>query len=247
MPIFILGILIQVAFVIHVVKTGRSTTWIWIIVMLPLAGSIAYFLLEVLPNLSRSRTGRSATKKIVNTLNPNKSINQATDNFEVADTVDNSMRLADELMTKGMFKEALELYQRCLKGIHKTDPYIMSRCARAQFETGDYNGSKKMLDGLIEANPDFKDADCHLLYARSLEKLGDTDGATKEYEVLVDYTTSPESAYHYAMMSRELGQSQKAKELLSILVKKSATQGKHYQSLHGEWIKKSKNTLKELV
>ena len=49
MPLFILSILIQVALVIHIVKTGRSTTWIWIVVMLPVAGSIAYFVLEGLP------------------------------------------------------------------------------------------------------------------------------------------------------------------------------------------------------
>ena len=37
MPLFILSILLQIALVVHIVRTGRNTTWIWIVVMLPLA------------------------------------------------------------------------------------------------------------------------------------------------------------------------------------------------------------------
>ncbi|PCK07520.1 MAG: hypothetical protein COA42_13985 [Alteromonadaceae bacterium] len=32
MPLFILSLLFQVGFVIHIIKTGRSTTWIWIVI-----------------------------------------------------------------------------------------------------------------------------------------------------------------------------------------------------------------------
>ena len=245
MPLLILGVLLEVAFVIHVVKTGRSTTWIWIIVMIPLAGSIAYLILEVLPELTGSKAGRRTTKTINNKLNPNKRIKEAASDFEIAGTVENSIRLADELMAKGMYSDALDLYQRCLTGIHQTDPHIMSRCARAQFEVGDYSGSKATLDALIEANPDYKDSDSHLLFARNLEKLGDQDGAAKEYEVLIDYSSSLEPAYHYALMCRDLGQSQKASALLSDILKKSQTQGEHYNTLHKKWIKHAKELLRE--
>ncbi|OIO72489.1 MAG: hypothetical protein CO186_03685 [Zetaproteobacteria bacterium CG_4_9_14_3_um_filter_49_83] len=52
MPLIVLSVLLQVAFIVHIAKTGRSTYWIWIVLMLPLAGSIAYFIVELLPELT---------------------------------------------------------------------------------------------------------------------------------------------------------------------------------------------------
>ena len=66
----------QVALVVHIIKTGRDTKWVWIVVMLPLAGSIAYLLLEVLPDVSNTRAGQAAGKKVKSVVNPNKDINQ---------------------------------------------------------------------------------------------------------------------------------------------------------------------------
>ena len=58
MPLIILSVLIQLALVIHIIKTGRGTNWIWVIVMLPLVGSLAYFILVIIPDLTNSRGGR---------------------------------------------------------------------------------------------------------------------------------------------------------------------------------------------
>ena len=77
MPFFILSLVLEVALIIHIVKTGRNTTWIWIVLMLPLAGSIAYLIIEVLPGLTGSKTGRKAAKKISTTVNPNRDLKKA--------------------------------------------------------------------------------------------------------------------------------------------------------------------------
>jgi hypothetical protein len=49
MLFYILPILIQVGLVVHVIKTGRNTIWIWVLVLLPGVGSLAYLVVEVLP------------------------------------------------------------------------------------------------------------------------------------------------------------------------------------------------------
>lgn len=243
MPFIILSIIIQAAFVMHVVKTGRNTTWIWIIVMLPLAGSVAYLVLEVLPGIQGSRAGRSAAKRFDTAVNPNKNLNKAATDYSISDTVDNSLKLADELMNKGAFGEAKELYLRSMRGMHKDDPEILSRLATSQFMLGDFLESKLSLDTLIEANPNYKNEDSHLLYARCLENLGDTDGAIEEYEVLAEYFSGPEAAYRYALLCKKTGNLEKKHELLNEIIKKSQHAGKHYNSLHKEWIKNAKNEL----
>ena len=57
---FILSILIQVILIIHVIKTGRNTIWIWVLALLSYAGIIAYVAAELLPDLLGSRSARRA-------------------------------------------------------------------------------------------------------------------------------------------------------------------------------------------
>ena len=56
--LFLSMIIIQVALIIHVVKTGRNQIWIWVLALLSLPGAIAYIAVEILPELFRSRTAQ---------------------------------------------------------------------------------------------------------------------------------------------------------------------------------------------
>ena len=57
---FLISIVIQVLLIIHCIRTGRNSLWIWAIALLPLAGPIAYVLIELLPSLFGSRGTRRA-------------------------------------------------------------------------------------------------------------------------------------------------------------------------------------------
>lgn len=100
MPFFILSIIIQVLFIIHIVKTGRNTTWIWIVLILPIAGAIAHFIIEILPELVGGRTARKAKKELSTMINPNKDMREASMQYAMADTVDNTLKLAEAHIEK---------------------------------------------------------------------------------------------------------------------------------------------------
>lgn len=245
MPFLILSILVQVAFVVHIVKTGRSTTWIWIVIMLPLAGSIAYFIVEVMPELAGSRTGRKAARNISKKLNPDKELKAALREFSISDSIENAHRLAEALKEKGMNAEAKELYLKCLTGIHKTDPGLMSSLAEAEFALGNFMECCRVLDDLISANPTFKSANSHLLYARALEEAGESEKARHEYESLIQYFPGPEPAYRLAQLLRRQGSLNQAETLLKDILVKSETFGRHYVSQHKDWIKLAKDELQK--
>ena len=58
--------LLQLLCIIHVLKTGRNTSWIWLIIFLPYVGGLAYLVVEVLPTLGRGgRRAIAATRDIV--------------------------------------------------------------------------------------------------------------------------------------------------------------------------------------
>lgn len=237
MPLIVISILLQVALVLHIVKTGRNTTWIWIVVMLPLAGSIAYFIIEVLPDLMAGKTGRSVSRTISKTINPNQALKQVVNDYAIADTTENSKKLAEEYLDQKMYVEARALYQKCLHGIHLTDPYLMHGLAKAEFALGKFEAACDTLDELIRYNPDFKNQDAHLLYAQVQEALGNTEAALHEYEVLHGYYVGPEASYRYALLSRKQGNLELANEVLAGIVATGERAGKHYSSQHKHWLK----------
>ncbi len=239
MPIFIVTLLLQVALVVHIVKTGQSTMWIWIVIMLPLAGSIAYLILVVLPQITGSKTGRKAAKTLQKAVNPHKDLQNAMLNYSMSDSIENSMKLAEAFHRENRFEEAAKLFERCLTGVHIHDPYIMQGLAKTQFELKNYERTKSILNDLIEQNPEFKSADAHLLYARTLEALGDREAAVHEYEALHGYYPGPEATYRYAIFNRNIGNRTKSQALLKDIIHRAEVSTAHYRALHNEWIQKA--------
>ena len=243
MPIFILSIVIQLGFVVHVIKTGRNTMWIWAIMGVPFFGAAAYFLIEILPVLMGTRAGWQARKKLTSVINPNKDLNQASHDFEVVDTVQNSTRLAAEHLEKEQFEEARALYDKCLSGIHDDDPYLLYGRAQSEFGLGQHGQVKKTLDDLIRLNPTFKNVDAHLLYAKNLFELGETDLALTELEVLNETYLGPEASYRYAMLLKSQGNTEKADQVFDEILKKAKLADRHYRARYKHWINLTRDEL----
>jgi len=243
MPLYIISVIIQVLFVLHIVKTKRSTNWIWLVVLLPVAGSIVYFIIEIIPGLVSSRAGRTAKRKMAKVINPNKDMKDAATNFSVVETVDNSVTLAQEFFDRGQFAQARDLYQKCLTGVHNDDPDIMFGIAKSEFGLENYSQTKLLLDTIIEKNPDYKNPQAHLLFARTLEALNNVELALEEYIVLDKYYLGAEATYRYGKLLQKMGQADQAKICFDKIMESSTISGKHYNALNKEWIKKAKSEI----
>jgi len=68
--------IMQLALIVHVIKTGRSYYWIMFLLFVPLLGGLAYFLVEVLPQFSGSIAGQRAVRSVKHTLNPGADLRQ---------------------------------------------------------------------------------------------------------------------------------------------------------------------------
>jgi len=245
MPLVVLSVIVQIAFIIHILKTGRNTTWIWVVMMLPAAGAAAYFFMEILPDLRQSRSGVKAQRGLGKIMNPNKGLKEATNNFTVVDTVENSSKLAAEYLNKGEFAEAKALYEKCLTGIHEDDPDLMYGLAQAEYGLENYSRTRQVLDDLIRNNPTYKNVDAHLLYARCLVKLNETDAALKEFSALDEYYPGPEATYRYAMLLQTLGKQDQVEQLLEKILQNAKLSDKHYRARYKSWINKAKMELKK--
>jgi hypothetical protein len=113
----ILSIAIQAGLIVHVIKTGRNMLWIWAIALLPLVGSLAYVVVEVLPEALGGRTARRARSGMQRMMDPDRELRRASAEVEISGNVDARRRLAEELLERNQYDAAIEVYQGGLKGI----------------------------------------------------------------------------------------------------------------------------------
>ena len=234
--IFGLSALLQLVCIVHAIRSGKDRTWIWIIFIGSIPGCAAYFFMEMLPDITRSSTVRQTGRKISKTFDPTKDLRHRKQHLELSNSTENTIRLAEEYLANKHPQAAYDLYQDARKGIFEHEPCLMLGQAQTCFELKDYTQCIQLLDELIKENPDFKSSKGHMLYARSLELLGDTDKALDEYKVLAEYFTGPEAKYRYAKLLQNSGKSAEATEVFNEILKTARLSPKHYRKSFKKWI-----------
>ena len=243
MPFIVLSIFIQVALVVHIVRTGRNYFWIWIVLIFPPVGPLAYIIVELLPDLGRSRFVRDMKRAVLNMIDPHRDVRLHSEALEVSATVENTIKLADTLRDKGDLPEALALYNRALTGLFATDTSLLLGKADILCRMGLFTTARETLDLLIKENPDFKSPDGHLLYATCLDAEGNEDAAMHEYEILCKYYPGPEPKCRYGLLLKRRGEMEKARALFKEVQIAATRSGRHYHKLHKEWVELAQKEL----
>jgi len=242
-PFGILILLIQIGFAVHAVRTGRAMLWLSLIVFVPLIGCVVYFIAEILPELGRTRTARTAAANISRSLTSARDYRAMVDAVEELPTADNRRALAEELIRRQDFSAALTLYELALAPPHQHDPVLLMGVARCCFLMGNAAGALIALDRLQEFNPGFQSHDGHLLYARALEAVGRTQEALAEYAALVPLFPGEEARARYAQLLETCGRRVEARELYEAILKSVRKGSGHYRRTHREWNELAKRAL----
>ena len=236
MLLYILPILFQVGLIVHVIKTGRNTIWIWVLVLLPLVGGLAYLVVEVLPELFGSRATRTALRGVQRAVDPDRDLRHASATAAVSDTVVAKARLGAALARRGDYAGAIAIYRAGLKGLYEFDPTLLLGLAEAQFAAGDAPAARASLDALIANNPDFKSADGHLLYARALEAEGNLAKAESEYRAVAAYYPGAEACVRHALLLKKTGKAAEARAALDDVLKTAELAPRHVRRAQAEWL-----------
>jgi hypothetical protein len=235
--IYILSGALSISLIVHCIKTGRNTIWVYVIIVLsPFIGSLVYIGAELLPEWLGSRSSRRAMRGLRSTLDPEGDLRRAENAMNISGNVASRQKYADELVRLGRAGEAVPIYQSCLTGGFADDPKLMLGYARTRFAAGDASGARQTLDELIVKNPDFKSPDGHLLYARALEAEGNHEKALGEYAALAAYYPGAEAAVRYAVLLKRLGQRELAQQTLKALLERAKYAPAHYRKAQREWL-----------
>lgn len=228
--------IIQIALIIHVLKTGVSRFWILILIFMPLLGGLAYFVIELLPQFSGSLTGQRAVRNVKQTLNPGADLRQHEAAWNQSPNVDNSRRYAEALMDAGKTVEAEATISGALKGLFETEPTLLLLKARLQFENDRTAESIQTLEILQEHNPDFRSADGHLLYARALEAEGQISEAIKEYSSVSGYYPGVEARYRLAHCLELAGKTPAARAEYESILNDAKLAPPHFRKSQKQWL-----------
>ena len=236
MLLLILSVLIQAALIVHVIKTGRNQLWIWALILLPLAGPLAYVAVEILPDLFRSRTAQRTARGFKKAMDPTADLRRYEGETRVAGNVASRQRYAEELVRHERYDEAIAQYTQALTGLYEHDPNLMLGLAQAQFSKGDARAARTTLDELIASNPDFRSPAGHLLYARALEAEGNTAKALEEYSVVAPAYPGAEAAVRYAQLLQAQGRKAEAQKVARELLDQARISPAHYRRAQREWL-----------
>jgi hypothetical protein len=234
--LLIFSVTIQVLLIIHCIKTGRNQIWIWVLALLSLAGAIAYIVVEIIPDLFRSRAAQRTTRGIKKALDPHADLRRYESEARVAGNVASRQRFADALSRAGRYDEAISEYRAVLSGLYEHDPDLMLGLARAQFGKGAASAARATLDDLIRLNPDFRSPEGHLLYARALEAEGNRQKALEEYRVVAPSFPGAEATARFVQLLALAGERDEARKVARELLEQARIAPAHYRRAQKEWL-----------
>jgi hypothetical protein len=244
MPFFAVSLMIQIALVAHAMKTGRDRLWIWVLILAPVVGCVAYALIELLPELLGARRVRALEDKAKKALNPSGELRAAEAALDMTDTIDNRLRYARALIAQGKDAEALTVLTQAAAGPHGEDPKLLLDIAEAAFNLGEAERCLDALNRARAADPEVANSSSrHLLYARALEAAGRINEARSEYRSLVGYFPGEEARCRYAELLARQGDADGARALYQEILSREGRAKRDYRRDQQPWIAEARRQL----
>jgi hypothetical protein len=237
-------LLISLAFAYHCIRTGRPWWWLLVIGFLGPIGWGAYVIFAVLPDMFGSSSARRFADNVATMADPGRDYREKLREVERVGSADAKRALAEECIKRGMFQDAVELYQGAMAGpIGGSDPVLLRGMGRAKLLAGDGQGAVEAFEKLKEMDRAAFDADTELDYARALALLGRTDDAVRQFEQVVPRYPGEEARCRFAVLLQQLGQRERAQALFREIIDSVKHAPSYYRSRQREWYRIAKEQL----
>ena len=216
----------------HIVRTGRDTFWLWIVLMAPGIGSIAYIALNIIPDIFGGSTARKVSRAARETLDPNREYREAKAACDDTPTVRNQSRLATAAAHMGRHAEAEALFRAAAQGVHADDPVLLLGLANALLELRCPADALEVLDRLGKDEAHGRTPAAALALGRAYEDLGRIAEADTALQWASERMPGFEALARYAAFMARNGRQAEAREVVTELDKRLA-------KLHGPFRKEA--------
>jgi hypothetical protein len=185
-------LILQGICVFHSIRKGNQAKWIWIIIMVPLIGCVIYICTEII----KRRHVNSIQSGVVSIVNPGGRIKDLEKKFNFSDTFATRTALADAYLESGMYDKAIELYEPALHGLFHNNEHVVSQLILAYYYVKRYADVVKIAPRIANTM-NFSKSKTNLLYALSLEQVGNLNEAEKQFMNMNHRFSNFEARYTY--------------------------------------------------
>jgi hypothetical protein len=239
---YLIILVLQAICVIHCIRKGTATNWIWVIIFLPLIGCLIYIFSEILSR-SELKKVQAAMGKVIN---PGGTIKKLESNLRFSDTFQNRVLLADAYLAKNNIELAIPLYEGSMQGNFVENEYVLGQLIIAYFQAKRYEDIIPIAKKIYPL-PQFARSRAHILYAMALGYTGNSDMAEKEFKLMKAKFANFEARYQYALFLEREGRKDDAIKVLSEIKNEATQLSGRERRYNSPWLSLSRNHLKELM
>jgi hypothetical protein len=233
------GILLQIACVIHFIRRRPNTYWLWIILMFGPLGSLAYILVEVIPDagLLRGTLQMFPRRRRIRELQRIIIDNPSSGNLE---------ELADLYLEDGKPAQARELYDRAITPrTASIDPYY--RRGLAALALDDLQSALGDFSLVVTKDPKYDFHRAAGLLAHVCARLGHADDAEAWFKQATALSTASELAVHYAEFLEQAKRPEEARQWAQRVLDKRITMPHYLARRERPWFRRARAVMKRLA
>ena len=231
---------LQIICVVHCLRKGTQTMWIWLIIFLPLIGCIAYIIMEMVNRNSM----QNIQSGMGNIIYPAAKIKKLEKQLEFSDTFNNRIMLADAYLSAGNTDKAIQIYETSLTGAFKENEHVLIQLVTAYYETQRYSDAIKVARKVYK-NPAFH-THGHVLYAMALDKIGEADLAEKEFNTMKGKYSYFEARYQYGAFLINKNRVSEAQKIFKDIVNEFSYLSSFEKRNNRVWYNNAKQELRKI-
>ena len=236
---FILQAGLQLLAIVHCAKTGRPRFWIWIIIIGGLLGTLAYFLVEGMPDwreIKRQFKGPARRRRIA-ALRAMVRDNPSAGNYE---------ELGELLVVQKRWAEAREAFDRAITArADSLDPFYWRGVAA--FEMKDDAAAINDFQYVVKIDPKYDYSRAQCLLARSLARAGRTSEAMAAFDRLVETSSASESQVSAAEFYAANGRAAEARELIEAVLARQPTMPSYQKRRDRPWLRMARKLRRKIA
>ncbi len=236
-------LIFQAICIIQVLRRGREFFWIWIILVLPVIGGLIYLYLHGGLRLSAINPARFIRIPMLEIFDAR----QVERDFRLTGNLDNRIRYADVLMSRGDSAGAITLFDGELAGPFKNNVNMLFAYAKALFAAGSHADSLAALDRAEGVPNNDRIKQRYLLQALNLETLGRIIEADARFLQAQGGFLGEEAKARYGLFLLAVGRRDEARRQFERIVEALAISNWGYRTEQRVWARLAKEQLRLLA
>ncbi|MCX2762470.1 hypothetical protein [Aquimarina muelleri] len=218
---YFLIIALQGFCIYHAIKNKNNYYWFFVIVFLPVIGSVIYLFSQVF----NKKDLDEVQKEVVNVINPTKRISDLQKQLDFADTFQNRTNLADVLLETGDYANAIKEYEIAINENYNKDVGVVKKLIEGYSNLKNYDKVISCAEHIM-VKRDFKGSRSQFLYGLALEEKQQSEKAEEQLRQIDQRYSNYKERYVLTQFLIGKGKIEDAKEILSEIITESDNMSK---------------------